>query len=120
MPWDDEFETFSMYLHEQVPATGDYAFFEVGETSAQEIRAALAPHLGGPDFDVVEELVPTGVGYVLKSREWLQTNVDRKSLEAPRKKAAKFVSVYIEWLRRRADELESTHAELLAEFRKPD
>jgi hypothetical protein len=119
MPWD-EFETWSMYLHERVPGNRSDTFFPPGEWTADRIAELLKPHLGKLSFEVVEESVPSGVGYVLKTREWLQTSVDRDWLNGPRTKSARFVRAYIEWLRRRADELERDHAELLSDARQRD
>src|SRR5688500_1671639 len=110
MPWDDEFETWSMYLHERVPVARRHAFFRAGEWTADQIAGLFAPHLPGVGFEVVEEPVPTGVGYVLKSREWLLTSLDPDALRDPQTKAARFLRGYVGWLRRRADELENVHA----------
>jgi hypothetical protein len=120
MPWDDEFETWSMHLHERLPAARADTFFPPGEWTADRIVEMLKPHLGKLSFEVVEEPVPSGVGYVLKTREWLQTSIDRDWLNDPRTKSARFLRGYIEWLRRRADELEKDRAELLSDARKSD
>jgi hypothetical protein len=120
MPWDDEFETWSMYLHQRVPASRADTFFPPGEWQIDRISELLKPHLGKLSFEVVEEPVPSGVGYLLKTREWLQASIDRDWLKEPGTRSARFLRGYIDWLRRRADELEKENAELLSESPKPD